>query len=234
MSTASAFQTSGYVCGCCRAQFAERFIVCPSCWESGVCVPNYVRKIESVVGARGRRVTARALASEDMTTDEISVYPGILYQPNSFIIVHGGQASGKTTMTLRIAESMTPSAFCAAEMKVGPAMSAYLRRLEVRSSDITIFDETAAESVVEVARSGIRCLVIDSLSILSFLPDDILGLARDANLVIIGILQHVKSGEAQGSRAWLHAADVVISCSEMTWKVEKSRYSEIGATGGVL
>lgn len=232
---AETLTVSGFVCARCRTKFAERFVVCSRCWESGVCVPDYERKIDALVGVAGRRLSARALAAEDQAVMPLVAYPEIKIQQNAFVVIHGAPASGKTTMALRVAEKLLPAAFCAAEMRVGPVLSSYLRRLEIRSERLELFDASSVESIVETARSGVRCLVLDSLSVLSFLPDDVLGLSRDAGLIIVGILQHCKDGTAAGLNAWLHAADIIIKCDALNWFLEKSRYQELqNVSGGVL
>jgi predicted ATP-dependent serine protease len=183
----------------------------------------------------GRKISAKDLAAQDQQVFCLKAYPSIKTPSNAFIVVHGGEGSGKTSDCLRIAEGYQPSAYAASEMKIGPSLAGYLRRLEIRAENLQIFDPATTDEIVEMASSGIRCLVLDSLSVLSLLPDDCTALAQGNDIIVIGILQHNKRGDAAGSNAWLHAADVVIECDSMRWVLRKSRYQAIdGIAGEVL
>jgi len=224
---------SGWVCGACGCRYAERIELCVRCFRSGVCIPDYRRVTDELLPPT-RRTTARRLAAEDQRVFSLGPYPDIKIQRNAFVVTHGGPNSGKTTQLLRILEGLCPAVMVSAEMKAGPALAGYLRRLEIRRDDLEIIEPQSTSEIMAAARSGVRAVGIDSLTLLTLLPDDCVALARGGDIVVIGILQENKSGQAAGSNSWLHAADVIVRCDNMTWTLEKSRYQALGVTGGVL
>jgi predicted ATP-dependent serine protease len=224
---------SGFVCAACGTRYAERIQFCIRCFRTGVCIPDY-RRVTGELLPAARRTTARKLAAEDQAVFSLKTYPEIKMQHDSFIAIHGGQGGGKTTLTLRTLDELHPSLFVSGEMKVGPVLSAYLRRLEIRRDDLNIIEPQSTNQILDAARDGVRAVGIDSLSVLTLLPEDCVSLARNARVIVIGILQETKAGIAAGSNAWLHAADIVIRCENLKWILEKSRYQELGVSGDIL
>ena len=141
---------SGYRCAGCGTRYAERVEWCLRCFRSGVCIPDFSRKTDRLVPATRRKFTARELAARDRTKFPLKSYPEIEVESDAFGIIHGGPNSGKTTMLLRMCEKATPSSFLAAEMKCGPALSEYLRRLEIRTDRMEIFDPATMDEILDL------------------------------------------------------------------------------------
>lgn len=73
-------------------------------------------------------------------------------------------------------------------------------------------------------RDGIRAVVFDSVTASTLLPQDCLNLSRARKIVVVCVLQVVKTGEAAGSNQWPHLADVVLELDKLTATCVKSRF----------
>lgn len=76
-------------------------------------------------------------------------------------------------------------------------------------------------------------VVIDSLSASSMTSEDILGIAREKDVVVLAILQVTKAGLPAGENAILHDADVCVSFENLEWSITKSRFQGTIAGGKV-
>jgi predicted ATP-dependent serine protease len=229
--TDGTLQLNGYICACCGTRLAERAGICPSCFNTSVLVPDFVRQT-TLLRPGGRRVSANELAGEDQKTFALEPYSQIKVQRGAFGLVFGPPNCGKTTGGILLASGRRPSVFVSAEMGAGPALAGYLRRLEVRAPDLTIVEAQSTAEIFDAAASGIRTLVIDSLSVLTLLPDDLTAMAKGNNIVVIGLMQVTKDGAARGSNEWIHAADFIIECQSMRWRLTKSRFQETANVAG--
>jgi predicted ATP-dependent serine protease len=177
-----------------------------------------------------RAKSAWELASSDQRTAFLKPYD-IRIAPQSLILLHGSPGSGKTSMSLKIANAYTPSAFVSLEQRHGAALGEQLRRLEIRSRELTVFTPPLGIDDIFGACDANNLVVIDSVSVSSFTTSDLRSMAE--RVIVVGILQSTKDGSFRGSQSWLHEADVCIECDSMRWRVSKSRYEEIGKGGDV-
>lgn len=225
------FQASVSECNLCgwRPTGALLSNFCGGCWNSGVMVPVGVRAADQYKSSP-RAKSAWELASSDQRTTSLKPY-GIRIAPQSLILLHGLPGSGKSTMSLKIANAHTPSAFVSLEQRHGVALGEQLRRLEIRSKELTVFTPPLGIDDVFGACDSNNLLVIDSVTVSTFTPADLRAMAE--RVIVVGILQSTKDGSFRGSQTWLHEADVCIECESMRWRVSKSRYEEIGQGGEI-
>jgi len=222
-----------YICVGCRAFLRENGGLCPSCFRSGLIFSRY-RRVADELLPPVQGVNAQELARAAGQVFEIAACPGLKLGPNAFVICHGPPGQGKTTLTLRAADSLKPSIFLPLEMGIGPLLSGMLRRLEIISPRISFHEPRSLQEIFRLAESdGLSCLLIDSLSVSTLRPDDVRALARANNVLIWGTLQETKDGRFRGSNEWAHAADVILEVQDMKWTLTKSRYQPAGLKGEV-
>lgn len=201
---------------------------CGSCWTSGVLVPIGWRKADEYKRQGPRVRSAFDLAAEGRCKGELKPYQ-IRMPKVGLVLIHGLPGSGKSSMALRIAAANVPAAYFSLEQRHGPALGDQLRRLEIRSRELSVY--TPPLAVNDVFETAARVVVIDSVSVSTFTPADLRSMADEK--LVIGILQSTKDGGFRGSQTWLHEADVCIAVDSMTWRVSKSRFNEAGESGEV-
>lgn len=226
--------TAEWICAGCCAEYKERQGFCSSCFRTGIIIPNHTRVATGLVPVQAG-VSAKDLAASDQTVFKLKAYPELILARNSFATMAGAPGSGKTTMSLRACEALQPSAFMALEEGIGPTLASKLRRLEIRTSRMMIEEPKSVNAVMEVvSREGLRCVVVDSGTVCSLLPEEWLSIARAKNIVVIATLQVTKEGSHAGSNRWLHDADVNLHVESLKWQLKKSRYQEANIAGEVI
>lgn len=222
-----------FVCVGCRAILRENSRLCPSCFRTGLIFSRYRRAADELLPPV-RGVNAQELARSVGQVSEVTACPGLKLGSNAFVICHGPPAQGKTTLSLRVADSLKPSTVLPLEMGIGPLLGSMLRRLEIFSPRISFHEPRSLQEIFDLAgNDDLSCLLIDSLSVSTLRPEDARALARANNIVVWGTLQETKDGRFRGSNEWAHAADVILEVDAMRWKLTKSRYQAAGITGGV-
>ena len=207
--------------------------LCPCCLRSGLIFSRHHRVANEYL-PKVPGVTAHDLARSMARVFGIDACPGLVLGPGAFVVVHGAPGQGKTTQALRVVDCLQPSIAVMIEMGVGPLLASMLRRLEIVSKDITFQEPRTLPEIFTLAETpGLRCLLIDSLTVSTLRPDDARSLARANNIVVWGTLQETKSGTFRGSNEWAHAADVILEVDKMQWTLRKSRYQPEGISGDV-
>jgi len=116
----------------------------------------------------------------------------------------------------------------------GEALSSRLRRLEVSRSDLLIallHDVSTIDKTIE--ERGIEMFVLDSITVSTLRPRDLVALARQREVEVVCVAQVNKAGDLAGALELAHDCDVLIRVEEMKWKVEKNRFGEL-LSGEVL
>jgi len=224
---------SGWVCGACGTQYADRPNVCVVCLGESCFVPNYRRPAAQCIPQPGG-ISARDLASQDQRLFKPGAYSQMRLGRGAGVTLAGPPGSGKTTLGLKFADSLAPSCFMAFETGAGPVLAEMLRRLEIRNERLWIERPESVNRIRELfERPGLRCVVADSGNACgTMLPEDWFGLARATGVVVLVLLQVTKSGLHAGSNAWLHDSDVNLYCESFMWTMSKSRYQDCTGVQG--
>jgi hypothetical protein len=224
---------NGRECAQCGACVVERDVtMCPRCFASGTLIAKYERVADQLV-PEAAGTTAFDLARRSQSVITAPCYPGLRFGRDSLLVLIGPPGGGKTSMGLRMAEGLQPSVFAAIETGLGPALAETLRRLEIRSPNLRIEEPRSVRRLMELATQKVRCLVVDSINMTTLLPEDLVGIARGSEVVLIAICQVRKDGLPAGTNRLLHAADVLVRVENMHWQITKSRF-QAGGQGEVL
>lgn len=227
-----AVQTYGYQCARCGARYAAATGFCLKCMEVGVVYPRAWRPTDHLI-PEARGTTARALVASRQQSFPAKPYP-FRVAPASLLIFYGPMGSGKSTTGFRCCQAQVPSLIICLEEGVGEAVANRLRRLEIISDQVRIENPGTINEMVDLVLDRAPAFtLIDSLNVCSFIPADVLKLARSQRGVICGVLQMTKAGDAAGPRSWLHDADVVVRVEAGHWYLEKSRYQELPLEGEI-
>ena len=165
-------------------------------------------------------------------------YPDVRLLAGALLGVFGNPGAGKSTWLLRFLAGLRgPVVLYCAEEGLGPAVSERLGRLAIRRDDFYLSEGGSVDALLElVAAKGAEALAIDSVSVTTFTARDlrkILSGCRELKLLAFAV-QVTKAGIPAGANALLHEADVLVHCEKMSWEVEKTRYSAVGAGGAIL
>ena len=225
-----------YSCFQCGSQYQRRLAFCWTCLGDGTILELPQRPRSQLRGTMAR-ASARELASANWTLVESTAYPSLRVLKGALALVYGGPGAGKSTMAARWLDKVAgPVVYVATEEGLGPVLSERLSRLAIRRRDFHVCSGGTVDSLVEeLAQVKARALCIDSLSVAQLVPGELRKVQESAKVpLVLGTLQVTKSGQAAGSHAWLHEADVVVHVEKMKWTLEKSRYQDVGAKGEVL
>jgi predicted ATP-dependent serine protease len=221
-----------FVCQHCRAEYEERVEFCHSCGSFGLTLPAFRRPADQVftLAGEGQVLTADVLArrAESGTTAAGVQWGGLN-------IIYGGPGQGKSCWALKVLDALPrPGLFLALEEGLGATLSGKLRFLEIRGADLLFAcPGTIGEIAALVEKYDPRAVVVDSVTVSTLAPRDLLSVARAGERVVIAVMQITKEGLAAGSMSWLHLADVIAHVEGMVWSLEKSRFQG-QAAGKVL
>ena len=224
-----------YSCFQCGSRYSRRLAFCWSCLGDNTILELPQRPRSQLRGTMAR-ASARDLASSHWTLVESAAYP-LRVLKGALALVYGPPGAGKSTMAARWLDGVEgPVVFVAAEEGLGPALSERLSRLAIRRRDFHVLSGGTVDALVEeLQQVKARAVCIDSLSVAQLVPGELRKVQESAKVpLVLGTLQVTKSGQAAGSHAWLHEADVVVHVEKMKWTLEKSRYQDVGAKGEVL
>lgn len=162
-------------------------------------------------------------------------YPSIALGPQCFVLVHGMPGSGKSTMATKWL-SGTRGVYLSAEEGLSTTLAERIKRCQLPSDESIVFvHRTPVDKLLSIVRKHkADWLVIDSLPMTTFRPEEVRMLASNRVRGVVAIQQSTKAGQASGSNAFLHEADVLIRCVDGAWQIEKSRYQVSGVHGQIL
>jgi len=221
-----------FFCEACQTMLEENPHLCPHCFTLGRIFRRYERKANEYAPLV-KGVTAQELIQSKSSVFPVECLPGVKVGRSSFVILWGPPSGGKSTLGLKLASEFIPSLFLPLEMKIGPLLADMCSRLEVVSPRVRFEEPQSQRDVFNMAQSGVRMVVIDSVTVATLTPDDVHRIVRSSQVIVVGILQATKTGLAAGPNAWLHASDCTIHVEDMKWELQKSRFQPTGTKGEV-
>jgi len=224
-----------YFCYTCSSRYPIYREWCSVCQDGGTVI---VEPIRPSAGMRSelQTATARDLVKRQWSMVESKAYSNLLVGKGALIGVWGQPGSGKSTWATRYINGIPgPVLYYSAEEKLGPTLAARLERCGVKRADFHIIGQGSIDDLCEMSRlKHTTALVIDSIAMTSIQPTDLRRLLEAASVsVLVYVMHSTKDGQAAGSNAYLHEADVVVCVEAMTWTLEKSRYQPLGGSHAV-
>jgi DNA repair protein RadA/Sms len=215
-----------FICLACQAYFATYTSWCTLCGEYGLIVPRGERP-HSAIDDLVEMTTARALVGRTWTRLVVAAYD-ILLGPGALIAVTGDPGHGKSTLAVRLVDSMNgPVIIASFEEAPGPALAARLARAGAKREDLFVVGPCAVDRLAQlVDEKRAVALVIDSTQVAGIRPRTLRKLLTvlPRLQVLVAVSQQNKLGEISGTNELAHEADVVIACVNMHWSLKKSRF----------
>jgi hypothetical protein len=214
--------------------------MCMHCFASHTVLP-VGRRLRSAFDYVPATSNARDLQRSIWQSVRCAAYP-LAVGAKSVVLVTGPAGGGKSTFSGRFVDSLVgapPVSYYAAEEGLGPALAARLRRANVKRESFAVLGRgTSCDDVVAHCREHHSVgLVIDSVQEASWSASElrhVLGILDELQ-VLVAVSQINAGGLPSGQpQALRHEADIVLSCAAMRWKIEKSRFEDVGAEGPVL
>ncbi len=221
----------------CGAGYARHTRFCSSCWAQGLVV-LLPRRNPAEMDYTPAVATARELSRMAWGSVRQNAYPKLKLGAKCLLLVFGGPGSGKSTYSIRLADSIPGTALLVSgEEGHSPTVSARLLRCNVKRDDFLVIERATVDFVVNatISRKAVS-LIIDSIAESVWRPDElrhVLSLAPTLDL-LIAIMQVNKAGEAAGRTAYPHEADAIVHVENMQWSLIKSRYQDLNVGGDVL
>lgn len=220
-----------YVCGKCTAQYEVADLAfCNQCLEFNTILPQATRHRIW----QGEEVVEASQVYKSPVTTNLSPYD-ISVGSSGVVTFFGPPGSGKSTGATKVADQFTgPVLYCSIEEGIGDSLRARLKRLEIHRRGLWFASHMTLGGIdaqIDAKQPGL--VVIDSLSASSMTSEDILGIAREKDVVVLAILQVTKAGLPAGENAILHDADVCVSFENLEWSITKSRFQGTIAGGKV-
>lgn len=153
-------------------------------------------------------------------------------------ILVGAQGSGKSTLAARLLDAQPgPVLFASCEEGLGPTLAQRLRRLGITRRDFHLIARASVDDIIDnLRRVRAVALVVDSVQAAEWSPRDLRHvLALHPRLrLLLAVSQVNARGVAEGRRALLHEADLVLDIADGVARLTKSRYQEISNGTSVL
>jgi len=224
--------TTLFFCSTCAAEYHQQPGYCFKCGRFDTIFPNVYRPVESLW--HGETIKTAEDLYKKPRLFKLKPYPIPIGRP-ALTVVYGSPGHGKSTMVTKIADARGGSVLMVPlEEGFGEALSSRLRRLEVSRADLLIallHDVSTIDKAIE--EHGIEMFVLDSITVSTLRPRDLVALARQREVEVVCVAQVNKAGDLAGALELAHDCDVLIRVEEMKWKVEKNRFGEL-LSGEVL
>lgn len=221
-----------YVCLKCSARYPVYTPWCTACLTDRMVVlepslPAAAMRSELQVSS------ARELVKRKWSTLESKAYPALVLSKGALVAVWGPPGAGKSTFATRYVDGLVrPIVYFSAEEKLGPTLAARLERCGVTRADFHVVGQGSIDAVCAMSTNvDAVALVLDSVSMTTIQPGDLRRLLEAAGVdVVLFLLHATKDGQAAGSMAFLHEADVIVELETMRWRASKSRYQQTDGT----
>jgi len=225
-----------YFCWKCQSRYAVHQVWCNVCMDGGTVIVEPMRPSASM-RTEFQSATARDLVKRQWSMVESEAYPNLLVGKGALIGVWGQPGSGKSTWATRFVDKLSGAVvYLSAEEKLGPTVAARLERCGVTRAGFHVVGQGSLDDLCEKCRViGAVALVIDSIAMTTVQPSDLRRLLESAQVAVLVYVMHAtKEGQAAGSNAYLHEADVVVCVEQMVWSLDKSRYQQAAGSYSVL
>ncbi len=221
-----------WFCWKCQSRYPVHRAWCAVCQDAGTIAIEPVRP-QAHMRTELQVASARDLVARKWTTVESRAYPELLVSRGALVALWGQAGGGKSTLATRYVDGLRGAVvYFSAEEKLGPTLAARLERCGVRRADFHAVGQASVDELVTYCRE-VRAvaLVVDSIPMTSFRPEDLRRLLEACGVdVLVYVLHATKENAAAGLNAYLHEADVVVEVSALAWTVRKSRYQATDGT----
>jgi len=225
-----------YFCYVCASRYPTRLEWCSVCQDGGTIIVEPIRP-QTAMRSELQTASARDLVKRQWSMVESVAYPSLLIGKGALVGVWGQPGSGKSTFATRYLDQLDgPVIYFSAEEKLGPTLAARLNRCGVKRDDFNVVGQGSIDDLCKMSRNvKAVALVIDSIAMTTLRATDLRALLEAANVdVLLFILHATKGGDAAGSNAYLHEADVVIQVESLSCILDKSRYQASGLAFPVM
>lgn len=223
-----------FVCFKCGATYQAPTQFCWGCMKGGFISAKW-KPAASSLNQEMEVASTEDIIKRQFGSMAVPSYPGIAVGPNCLVMVHGPPGGGKSTMATMWVKG-TRAVYLSAEEGLSATLGNRVRRCNLsRNETIMWISRCSVDGLLQVVEEfRARWLVIDSIPMTSFRPDHLRLIATNKVRGLVAVQQSTKAGDAAGSQAFLHEADVVIRVEHGKWTIEKSRFQSCGVSGPVL
>jgi len=224
-----------YICFQCSSRYPIRVDFCSQCLDSGTVIIEPQRPLSNALQSL-KVMSARDLAKAEWTTLENKRYPELVIGRGALVGVYGEPGAGKSTWMAKYLDGVgKPVVYISLEEEHGPTMTMRLSRLGIKSPDFTVVGRGTVDEHAAVCREmKAEIAAIDSVGFSTMNAQQLRPFMQAAGLkAMVFAMQVTKEGKAAGSNEFKHEADVVVHVAHYAWELEKSRYQDIAAGGGV-
>lgn len=228
---------SAFRCFNCGAHYDQHTAFCGLCWNRGTVVVMG-RRASAMIDTVPEILAAPDLLRAQYQAVEIRAYPEITLMTKAFVTLVGPPSQGKSTMAVRMVDSVRgPGVIASFEEQLGASVASRFARVGAKRADLYVCGPLSVDQLAKLAvERKATALAVDSVQESSFTASELrhLLIVVPTLRVLVCTSQVNKKGAVSGTMRLEHESDVVIDVADMRWSVRKSRYDGERASGAVL